>query len=122
MHPKAILGMDVLCQAKSCMGKNAVFALASPQQIDASETAARVLVVGHTRDLAYRIKHALDRIVKYFQDVKTGVVYGAPAGALQHLGRMPGLLRRKDLDFSNCTQFLDEGDKCMDKSLSLIHI
>lgn len=33
--PQAILGMDILCQAKSGMGKTAVFVLATLQQLDA---------------------------------------------------------------------------------------
>ncbi|CAE7423548.1 RH56 [Symbiodinium natans] len=37
--PQAILGTDVLCQAKSGMGKTAVFVLACLQQVDASEKA-----------------------------------------------------------------------------------
>merc|ERR1711970_252708 len=32
--PQAILGMDVLCQAKSGMGKTAVFVLATLQQME----------------------------------------------------------------------------------------
>merc|ERR1711936_692168 len=32
--PQAVLGMDVLCQAKSGMGKTAVFVLAALQQIE----------------------------------------------------------------------------------------
>ena len=32
--PQAILGMDVVCQAKSGMGKTAVFVLATLQQLD----------------------------------------------------------------------------------------
>lgn len=32
--PQAILSMDVLCQAKSGMGKTAVFVLATLQQLD----------------------------------------------------------------------------------------
>merc|ERR1712190_541506 len=74
--PQAILGTDILCQAKSGMGKTAVFVLACLQQIDASEKAVKVLVICHTRELAYQIKHEFDRFAKYFQDVKTGVVYG----------------------------------------------
>lgn len=35
--PQAILGMDILCQAKSGMGKTAVFVLATLQQIDPVE-------------------------------------------------------------------------------------
>merc|ERR1719220_274282 len=74
--PQAILGTDVLCQAKSGMGKTAVFVLACLQQIDAKEKSVKVLVVCHTRELAYQIKHEFDRFAKYFQDVKTAVVYG----------------------------------------------
>ena len=32
--PQAVLGMDILCQAKSGMGKTAVFVLATLQQIE----------------------------------------------------------------------------------------
>ena len=35
--PQAILGMDVICQAKSGMGKTAVFVLATLQQIEPTE-------------------------------------------------------------------------------------
>lgn len=35
--PQAILGMDILCQAKSGMGKTAVFVLATLQQIEPVE-------------------------------------------------------------------------------------
>ena len=33
--PQAILGMDVICQAKSGMGKTAVFVLSSLHQLEA---------------------------------------------------------------------------------------
>merc|ERR1719194_361766 len=74
--PQAILGTDILCQAKSGMGKTAVFVLACLQQLDRSEKAIRVLVVCHTRELAYQIKHEFDRFAKFFPDVKCAVVYG----------------------------------------------
>merc|ERR1711935_1064383 len=76
--PQAILGTDILCQAKSGMGKTAVFVLACLQQIDASdkEKAVKVLVICHTRELAYQIKHEFERFAKFFTDVKTAVVYG----------------------------------------------
>ena len=35
--PQAVLGMDVLCQAKSGMGKTAVFVLATLQQLEPEE-------------------------------------------------------------------------------------
>merc|ERR1712190_619256 len=74
--PQAILGTDVLCQAKSGMGKTAVFVLACLQQIDTKEKCVKVLVICHARELAYQIKHEFDRFAKYFQEVKTMVVYG----------------------------------------------
>uniref|UniRef100_A0A7S4WCP5 RNA helicase n=1 Tax=Alexandrium monilatum TaxID=311494 RepID=A0A7S4WCP5_9DINO len=128
--PQAILGTDVLCQAKSGMGKTAVFVLACLQQLDASEKAVRTLVICHTRELAYQIKHEFDRFAKYFQDVKTGVVYGGmpiaqdremlrdncPHVLIGTPGRVLGLLREKDLKLNKLTQFvLDECDKCLDK-------
>merc|ERR1712066_440137 len=76
------------------------------------------------------IKHEFDRFAKYFQDIKTGVVYGGVAIAkdkemikttwaqilIGTPGRLLGLLRDKDLKLDKLTQFvLDECDKCLDK-------
>jgi len=128
--PQAILGTDILCQAKSGMGKTAVFVLACLQQIDASEKVVKTMVVCHTRELAYQIKHEFDRFAKYFQDVKCGVVYGGipiikdkemlkescPQILIGTPGRVLGLLREKHLNLDKLTQFvLDECDKCLDK-------
>ena len=65
--PQAILGTDILCQAKSGMGKSAVFVMACLQQIDAAEKGIKTLVVCHTRELAYQIKHEFDRFAKLFK-------------------------------------------------------
>jgi len=129
--PQAILGTDILCQAKSGMGKTAVFVLACLQQIESTpEKAVRVLVICHTRELAYQIKHEFDRFAKYFADVKCGVVYGGvpiakdkemlekecPQVLIGTPGRVLGLLREKDLKLDKLSQFvLDECDKCLDK-------
>jgi len=45
--------MDVLCQAKSGMGKTAVFVLATLQQIEPRENEVSVVVLCHTRELAF---------------------------------------------------------------------
>eukprot|EP00928_Gymnodinium_smaydae_P054669 TRINITY_DN383_c0_g1_i2.p1 TRINITY_DN383_c0_g1~~TRINITY_DN383_c0_g1_i2.p1 ORF type:complete len:428 (-),score=121.95 TRINITY_DN383_c0_g1_i2:102-1385(-) len=129
--PQAILGTDVLCQAKSGMGKTAVFVLACLQQIDsAAEKAVKVLVICHTRELAYQIKHEFDRFAKYFSEVNCGVVYGGipivkdkemlketkPQILIGTPGRILALLRDKDLKLDNLSQFvLDECDKCVEK-------
>lgn len=43
--PQAILGMDILCQAKSGMGKTAVFVLATLQQIEPVDGQVRYLLI-----------------------------------------------------------------------------
>merc|ERR1711953_330005 len=128
--PQAILGTDVLCQAKSGMGKTAVFVLACLQQIDPTEKAVKVIVICHTRELAYQIKHEFDRFAKYFTGVACGVVYGGvpitkdkemlsttqPQVLIGTPGRILALLREKDLKLEKLSQFvLDECDKCLDK-------
>jgi len=128
--PQAILGTDILCQAKSGMGKTAVFVLACLQQIDAAEKVVKVLVVCHTRELAYQIKHEFDRFAKFFEKVKTAVVYGGtpivkdkemlkddtPHILIGTPGRVLALTRDDDLKLDKLTQFvLDECDKCVDK-------
>jgi superfamily II DNA/RNA helicase len=58
-------GTDCLVQAKSGMGKTAVFVLAVLQQLDPAETNRPVcLVLCHTRELAYQICHEFDRFKK----------------------------------------------------------
>ncbi|WAR58936.1 hypothetical protein PtB15_10B276 [Puccinia triticina] len=74
--PQAILGMDVLCQAKSGMGKTAVFVTATLQQMDPKDGEVSMLVLCHTRELAYQIKNEYARFSKYMPDIRTAVVYG----------------------------------------------
>jgi len=74
--PQAILGTDVICQAKSGMGKTAVFVLAVLQQLDVSAGPGTCLVLCHTRELAYQICHEFDRFKKYLPAIKTAVFYG----------------------------------------------
>ena len=61
--PQAILGMDILCQAKSGMGKTAVFVLSVLQQIEADdkddEATVKAVVLCHTRELAFQVRTSL---------------------------------------------------------------
>ena len=47
--PQAILGMDVICQAKSGMGKTAVFVIATLQQLEPVDGQVSVLIMCHAR-------------------------------------------------------------------------
>ncbi|GMK54882.1 hypothetical protein CspeluHIS016_0114680 [Cutaneotrichosporon spelunceum] len=130
--PQAILGTDVLCQAKSGMGKTAVFVLASLQQIEPVDGEVSIIVMCHTRELAYQIRNEFTRFSKYMTNVRTGVVYGGtPISAdiellsnkekCPHIivgtpGRMMALVRDKKLNASKVKHFvLDECDKMLDQ-------
>eukprot|EP00930_Biecheleria_cincta_P031804 TRINITY_DN22050_c0_g1_i1.p1 TRINITY_DN22050_c0_g1~~TRINITY_DN22050_c0_g1_i1.p1 ORF type:complete len:464 (-),score=107.28 TRINITY_DN22050_c0_g1_i1:25-1353(-) len=129
--PQAVLGTDVLCQAKSGMGKTAVFVLACIQNIDVSTSAVRVLVLCHTRELAYQIQHEFKRLGKHIKDLKTGAVFGGqpiktdkellkgdgcPHVLVGTPGRVLQLVRDGDLKLDSLSTFvLDECDRCMDQ-------
>jgi len=74
--PQAILGMDVICQAKSGMGKTAVFVLATLHQLSPVDGEVHVVVICHARELAYQIQKEFERFCKYLPDVKSHVCFG----------------------------------------------
>ncbi len=47
--------MDVICQAKSGMGKTAVFVLSVLQQLEPVDKEVAALIICHTRELAYQV-------------------------------------------------------------------
>ena len=73
--PQAVLGMDILCQAKSGMGKTAVFVLATLQQLEATDNQVYVLVMCHTRELAFQISKEYERFSKYMPQIKVNTCY-----------------------------------------------
>ncbi|KAF3064186.1 ATP-dependent RNA helicase SUB2 [Daldinia childiae] len=74
--PQALLGGDIICQAKSGLGKTAVFVLTTLQQVEPVAGECSVLVMCHTRELAFQIRNEYNRFSKYMPDIKTGVFYG----------------------------------------------
>jgi len=127
--PQAILGMDVLCQAKSGMGKTAVFVLSTLHQLEAKESSVGAIVLCHTRELAYQICNEFERFSRYLPDVKTKVFYGGVPVAehkrilkseCPHIivgtpGRVLQMVREKDLVTKNIKHFiLDECDKMLE--------
>lgn len=128
--PQAILGTDVLCQAKSGMGKTAVFVLATLHQLEPSNGEISVIVLCHTRELAYQIKNEYTRFSKYMPDVKTTMIFGGvpikdniaeiknekPQIIVGTPGRVLGLIRDKTLNLRNVKHFvLDECDKMLEQ-------
>ncbi|KAA8540481.1 hypothetical protein F0562_024600 [Nyssa sinensis] len=127
--PQAILGMDVICQAKSGMGKTAVFVLSTLQQIEPVAGQVSALVLCHTRELAYQICHEFQRFSTYLPDIKVSVFYGGvnvkshkdilknecPHIVVGTPGRILALARDKDLGLKNVRHFiLDECDKMLE--------
>jgi ATP-dependent RNA helicase UAP56/SUB2 len=78
--PRAILGLDVLCQAKAGMGKTAVFVIATLQQLAGSEDLKKnkplAICICHTHELADQIKDEYIRFTKYLPDIRTAAFYG----------------------------------------------
>jgi len=130
--PQAVLGMDVLCQAKSGHGKTAVFVLATLQQLEPVNGEVSVIVLCHTRELAFQIKNEYTRFAKYMPDVRVHTFYGGtpvqkdaellrdksrcPHIVVATPGRLNALVRDKILDAKNVKHFtLDECDKMLEQ-------
>jgi len=132
--PQAILGTDVLCQAKSGMGKTAVFVLATLNQLEPSNGEISVIVLCHTRELAFQIRNEYARFSKYMSfnevPVKTTTLYGGvpikenideiqndkPQIIVGTPGRVLALIRNKTLNLHNVKHFvLDECDKMLEQ-------
>ncbi|KAJ2079147.1 Suppressor of the cold-sensitive snRNP biogenesis mutant brr1-1 [Coemansia sp. RSA 988] len=129
--PAAINGNDVLCQAKSGLGKTAVFVLATLNKITPVPGTVSAIVLCHTRELAYQIKNEYSRFSKYLPEVKTEVMYGGvpikqdkeiigdkekcPNIIVGTPGRILALVREKTLRLSNVSSFvIDECDKVLE--------
>lgn len=130
--PQALLGGDIICQAKSGLGKTAVFVLATLQQVEPVNGEVSVVVMCHTRELAYQIRDEYNRFSKYMPDIKTGVFYGGTPiktdvetlrnkDSCPHIivgtpGRLKALVRDKALRLGSVRIFvLDECDKMLDQ-------
>jgi ATP-dependent RNA helicase UAP56/SUB2 len=128
--PQAVLGMDILSQAKSGMGKTAVFVLATLQQIEPVDGQVSVLVMCHTRELAFQISKEYERFSKFLPAVKVGVFFGGlpiakdeqviksncPHIVVGTPGRILALVRAKKLPLKNLKHFvLDECDKMLEQ-------
>jgi len=127
--PQAILGTDVLCQAKSGMGKTAVFVVSVLQQLDVESNDVACLVLCHARELAFQIKQEFDRMKKYLPSVRTKVLYGGtpiasdkkeltdnnPQIVIGTPGRVLHLARENSLKLNRVKFFiLDECDKMLE--------
>ncbi|KAL0225309.1 hypothetical protein RCL1_003221 [Eukaryota sp. TZLM3-RCL] len=127
--PQVILGYDVLGQAKSGMGKTAVFVLGILQQLTVKEEDNDLLaiVIAHTRELAIQINNEFSRFGKY-SGVRTKAVYGGinvdtmwqeiveekPHVIVATPGRLLQYVTEKSLALDNVKHFvIDEADRVL---------
>ena len=127
--PQALLGMDIICQAKSGMGKTAVFVLATLHQLQPVTGEVHCVVLCHTRELAFQIQKEYERFSKYLPDIKSRVFYGGvsvksdlealaaevPSIVVGTPGRVMDLATsRKVMDLSKVKHFvMDECDRML---------
>lgn len=112
------------------MGKTAVFVLATLQQLEPTENHTYVLVMCHTRELAFQISKEYERFSKYMPALKVGVFFGGlpiqkdeetlksmtPHIVVGTPGRILALIRAKKLNFKHLKHFiLDECDKMLEQ-------
>jgi superfamily II DNA/RNA helicase len=134
--PFAMVGQDMIVQAKSGMGKTAVFVIATLQQleVDPENAAVDTLVLCHARELAYQIHKEFERFSKYLPDIKAKVVYGGvnfnehkkmieedcPHILIGTPGRVLHLINEKVLKLDNLKRFiLDECDDILENGLNM---
>lgn len=127
--PQALLGMDVLCCARSGMGKTAVFVLTTLNNVVFKEGEVSVLALTHTRELAFQIGKEYERFSKYLAAAKVAVIFGGVPVA-QHVklladekpnivvgtpGRVADLIEKGALKVDRIKHFiLDECDKMLE--------
>jgi superfamily II DNA/RNA helicase len=112
------------------MGKTAVFVLATLQQLDIVDGQCSVLVMCHTRELAFQISKEYERFSKYMPTIKASVFFGGmnisndekilkanhPHIVVGTPGRILALVRNKKLNLKNLKHFiLDECDKMLEQ-------
>jgi len=134
--PFAMVGQDMIVQAKSGMGKTAVFVIATLQQIevDPENPVVDTLVLCHARELAYQIHREFERFSKYLPNIKARVVYGGvnfnehkkmieedkPNILIGTPGRVLHLLNEKVLKLEGLKRFiLDECDDILENGLNM---
>ena len=126
--PAALLGKDIIAQAKTGSGKTAAFALALLANLNARRFAVQTLVLCPTRELADQVTTEIRRLARAEDNIKVvtlcggvplrgqlatlehgaHIVVGTPGRVMDHLARAS-----LKLDALN-TLVLDEADRMLD--------
>jgi len=126
--PAALLGKDIIAQAKTGSGKTAAFALALLANLNARRFAVQSLVLCPTRELADQVTTEIRRLARAEDNIKVvtlcgGVPLRGQLATLEHgahiavgtPGRVMDHLQRESLKLDALnTLVLDEADRMLD--------
>jgi ATP-independent RNA helicase DbpA len=126
--PPALLGQDLIAQAKTGSGKTAAFALALLANLNARRFAVQAMVLCPTRELADQVTTEIRRLARAEENIKVvtlcgGVALRGQIASLEHgahivvgtPGRIMDHLERGNLDLAGLnTLVLDEADRMLD--------
>jgi ATP-independent RNA helicase DbpA len=129
--PIALLGKDLIAQAKTGSGKTAAFALALLANLNARRFAVQAMVLCPTRELADQVTQEIRRLARAEENIKVVTLCGGVAlrgqnASLEHgahivvgtPGRIMDHLDRGHLDLSALnTLVLDEADRMLDMGI-----
>lgn len=112
------------------MGKTTVYILATLQQLEPTADHVCVLVICHTRELAFKISKQYKHFSKYMPTIKVAAFIGgmpiqkdvetlkliSPHIVVATPGRTLDLIRKKELNLKNITHFIiDECGKVLEQ-------
>ena len=126
--PAALLGKDLIAQAKTGSGKTAAFGLALLANLNPRRFAVQSLILCPTRELADQVTTEIRRLARAEENIKVvtlcgGVAMRGQMASLEHgahvvvgtPGRVMDHLERNTLDLSALnTLVLDEADRMLD--------
>ena len=126
--PPALLGKDIIAQAKTGSGKTAAFALALLANLNVRHFAVQAMVLCPTRELADQVTAEIRRLARAEENIKVvtlcgGVALRGQIASLEHgahivvgtPGRIMDHLDRGNLDLAALnTLVLDEADRMLD--------
>ena len=126
--PPALLGKDIIAQAKTDSGKTAAFALALLANLNVRHFAVQAMVLCPTRELADQVTTEIRRLARAEENIKVvtlcgGVALRGQIASLEHgahivvgtPGRIMDHLDRGNLDLAALnTLVLDEADRMLD--------
>ena len=126
--PPALLGKDIIAQAKTGSGKTAAFALALLANLNVRHFAVQAMVLCPTRELADKVTTEIRRLARAEENIKVvtlcgGVALRGQIASLEHgahivvgtPGRIMDHLDRGNLDLAALnTLVLDEADRMLD--------